>query len=82
MTSGSVAQLPLKLQPIAEGVTRLINSIFDPKALDDIVVEKKMTTPDNKLNENFDKAESQAIWNEFNHQYLYQVSYDSNELID
>ena len=82
VANGTVAPLPLKLQPIAEGVTRLINSIFDPKALDDMVVEEKTTTPDNKLNENFNKAEFQALWNEINHQYVYQVSYDSNELID
>ena len=82
VVNGTVAPLPQKLQPIAEGVTRLINSIFDPKALDDMVVEEKTTTPDNKLNENFNKAEFQALWNEINHQYVYQVSYDSNELID
>ena len=82
VTNGTVAPLPQKLQSIAEGVTRLINSIFDPKALDDMVVEEKVTTPDNKLNENFNKAEFQALWNEINHQYVYQVSYDSNELID
>ena len=82
VANGTVAPLPQKLQPIAEGVTRLINSIFDPKALDDMVVEEKTTTPDNKLNENFNKAEFQALWNEINHQYVYQVSYDSNELID
>ena len=82
VANGTVAPLPQKLQPIAEGVTRLINSIFDPKALDDMVVEEKTTTSDNKLNENFNKAEFQALWNEINHQYVYQVSYDSNELID
>ena len=82
VANGTVAPLPQKLQPIAEGVTRLINSIFDPKALEDMVVEEKTTTPDNKLNENFNKAEFQALWNEINHQYVYQVSYDSNELID
>ena len=47
-----------------------------------MVVEEKTTTPYNKLNENFNKAEFQALWNEINHQYVYQVSYDSNELID
>ena len=82
VTNGTVEPLPQKLQPIAEGVTRLINSIFDPKALDEMVVEEKTTTPDNKLNENFDKEEFQALWKEINHQYVYTVSYDSNELIE
>ena len=82
VANGTVAPLPPKLQPIAEGVVRLINSIFDPKVLDDMVVEEKTTTPDNRLNENFRKAEFQALWNEINYQYVYTVSYDSNELIE
>ncbi len=80
--AGSVAPLPERLQPISDGVFRLINSIFDPHALDDMVVEDKTTTPENKLNENFDKAEFQALWKEINHQYVYTVSYDSNELVE
>lgn len=81
VAAGTVAPLPQPLQPIAEGVTRLIQSIFDPKALDDMVVEEKTVTPDNRLNQNFDKEEFQALWKEINHQYVYQVSYDSDELI-
>lgn len=82
LANGNIAPLPQKLQPIAEGVTRLINSIFDPRALDDMVVEDKTTTPENKLNDNFGKEEFQALWKEINHQYVYTVSYDSNELIE
>lgn len=82
IASGNVAPLPPKLQPIAEGVTRLINSIFDPKALDDMVVEEKTTIRENKLNENFGKEEFQALWKEINHQYVYTVSYNSEELIE
>lgn len=81
VANGTVEPLPKPLQPIAEGVTRLINSIFDPKALEDMIVEDKTTTPENNLNENFEKAEFQALWKEINHQYVYTVSYDSNELI-
>lgn len=82
IASSNVAPLPPKLQPIAEGVTRLINSIFDPKALDDMVVEEKTTIRENQLNENFGKEEFQALWKEINHQYVYTVSYDSEELIE
>lgn len=82
VANNEVAPLPQKLQPIAEGVTRLISSIFDPKALDDMVVEEKTTTPDNKLNDNFIREEFQALWKEINHQYVYTVSYDSKELIE
>ena len=81
-SNGTIAELPQKLQPIADGVIRLINSIFDPNALDGMVVEEKTTTPENKLNDNFDKAEFQALWKEINHQYVYTVSYNSDELVE
>ena len=81
VTNGTVVPLPEKLQPIAEGVTRLINSIFDPKALEDMIVEDKVAIRENNLNENFNKAEFQALWKEINHKYVYSVSYNSEELI-
>lgn len=82
VNQATIAPLPEKLQPIAEGVRRLINSIFDPKALEGMVNEEKPTTGLNQLNSNFYKKEFQALWKEINHQYVYSVSYDSEELID
>lgn len=82
VNEGTVAPLPQQFQSIAGGISRLINSIFDPKALDDMVVEEKTVIPENKLNDNFNKSEFQALWKEINHQYVYTVSYDSNELIE
>lgn len=79
--NGTVAQLPAHLEEISEGVYRLINSIFDPKALEDMTEKSTSATAENKLNTNFDKAEFQALWKEINHQYVYTVSYDSDELI-
>ena len=81
VTNGTIVPLPEKLQPIAEGVTHLINSIFDPKVLDDMIVEDKVVIRENNLNENFNKAEFQALWKEINHKYVYSVSYNSEELI-
>ena len=82
VASGSVASLPAKLQPIAEGVSKLINSIFDPAVLDDMVEDGNQTkTPENVLNDNFYKAEFKALWKEINHKYVYTVHYDSAELI-
>lgn len=82
VSEGTVAPLPQQFQSIAGGISRLINSIFDPKALDDMVVEEKTVIPENKLNDNFNKSEFQALWKEINHQYVYTVSYDRNELIE
>ncbi len=79
--NGTVAALPAKLQPISDGITRLINSIFDPKALNEMITDDKTATGENKLNENFVKKEFQKLWNEINHKYVYTVNYDSPELI-
>ena len=70
-----------KLAPIAEGVNKLIQSIFDKSALDDMVVEETNNNITNELNSNFDREEFKALWNEINHQYVYTVSYDSKELV-
>ena len=77
-----LALLDDKLKPMGEGVFRLINAIFDPSELD------KMTEDGNKakwsvpeLNKNFYKEEFQALWKAINHQYVYTVSYDTEELI-
>lgn len=71
-----------KLQPIAEGVTALIKSIFDPKVLDDMVEESPNTTESNDLNDNFKDERFQKLWKEINHRYVYTVHYDSEELIE
>ena len=82
VSDNSVAPLPKKLEHIKDGVFKLINSIFDPKALDDMIEDGNQTkTPDNTLNDNFYKEEFKALWKEINHKYVYTVNYDSEELI-
>ena len=71
-----------KLAPMAEGITMLINSIFDPSLLDGMTENGgKTKLPEPKLNANFYREEFQALWKEINHQYVYTVSYNSDELI-
>ena len=80
--AGTLAPLPTTLQPMAEGVTRLVNSIFDPSLLDGMTENGgKTKLPEPKLNANFYREEFQALWKAINHQYVYTVSYDSDELI-
>ncbi|MDE6484333.1 MAG: restriction endonuclease subunit R, partial [Duncaniella sp.] len=80
--AGMLAPLPVKLQPVAEGVTRLINSIFDPSLLDGMTENgSKTKLPEHKLNANFYREEFQSLWKAINHQYVYTVSYNSDELI-
>ena len=72
-----------KLAPIAEGVTKLINSIFDPSQLDGMTENgSKTKVPVQTTNGNFNKEQFQALWREINHQYVYTVSYNSQELIE
>ena len=77
-----LAPLPPKLQPISEGVMKLVAGIFNPKVLDDMVEPVETTTPENNLNDNFDNERFQEMWNEINNKYVYTVHYDSNELIE
>ena len=71
-----------QLAPMAEGLTLLINSIFDPNLLKDMTADgSKTKLPEPRLNANFAKPEFQALWNAINRQYVYTVSYDTAELV-
>ena len=81
-----LAPVPESCTEITEGVHALIQSIFDPYALDDMIDDMikdghdtKIT--ENPLNDNFYKKEFQRLWNLINHQYAYTVEFDSRELI-
>ena len=78
----SLAPYGKQLEPMAEGVTMLVNSILDPNILNDMTENgAKAKLPEPRLNGNFTRPEFQALWNAINHQYVYTVSYDSKELI-
>jgi len=79
--NNELAPYGTKLEPIAKGVTDLIQSIFDPKVLDKMVEEASNTTEGNDLNDNFNDARFQKLWKEINHKYVYTVHYDSEQLI-
>ena len=83
MEKGTLASMSKKLQPIEEQVHKLIQSIFDPAALDDMVEDAndKAEVVNERLNDNAEKREFKALWNEINHRYVYTVHYDSEELI-
>lgn len=83
MDKGALAPMSKKLQPIEEQVHKLIQSIFDPAALEDMVEDAngKAEVVNERLNDNAEKKEFKALWNEINHRYVYTVHYDSEELI-
>ena len=80
--SGTVAELPDELKPMADGIHTLIQAVYDDSVLKDMFTDGHETkVKDNPLNENFAKKEFQALWHEINHKYAYTVEFDSDELI-
>lgn len=83
LAAEALAPYGTHLAPMAEGITRLINSIFDPSQLERITENgAKTKLPEPKLNANFYRDEFQALWKAINHKYVYTVSYNSDELIE
>lgn len=81
--SGTVAELPDELKPMADGIHTLIQAVYDDSVLKDMFTDGHETkVKDNPLNENFAKKEFQALWKQINHKYAYTVEFDSKELIE
>lgn len=79
---GTLAPLPEDLLPMAEGIQLLVQAVYDEGALQQMFTDGHETkVKDNPLNDNFAKAEFQALWKEINHKYAYSVDFDSAELI-
>lgn len=82
LENNQLAPLPEHLVAYAEGIHKLIQSVFNDKILDDMIDNGNETkVPSNDLNDNFYKKEFQTLWGYINHKYAYTVSFDSNELI-
>lgn len=84
LKNGTLQAMFPGLKPIEKEVHKMIQAIYDESVDLNNMVESGFATqtPDNKLNANFSKKEFQELWNEINHQYVYTVHYDSNELIE
>ena len=82
VVSGTLEPMPYELEPMAEVVHRLVQSVYDTDALGGMVENAHQSkVQDNRLNENFNKKEFQNLWNLINHKYAYTVEFDSEELI-
>lgn len=79
---GTPAPLPEELVPMAEGIHMLIQAVYDERVLTDMFSDGHETkVKENPLNENFARAEFQALWKQINHKYAYRVEFDSEELV-
>ncbi len=84
LASGNLAPMSRKLAPMADGIQLLIRALYDDSVAVDNMFEDGNATviKENKLNDNYAKAEFQALWKEINHKYAYTVHYNSQELIE
>jgi type III restriction enzyme len=79
-SAGTLAALPPELQPCAEQVFQLIDSVFSDKQLPQFDDDRRPKK--NLLNDNFDKQEFKALWSRINRKAAYSVRFDSAELVD
>ncbi|NLY27366.1 MAG: DEAD/DEAH box helicase family protein [Alcaligenaceae bacterium] len=76
---GELAALPSELEPHAEQVFKLIDSVFSESQLPEIGDDRKPKK--NPLNANFEKQAFKDLWNRINRKAAYSVTFDSNELV-
>ncbi len=77
--AGTLAAMPGDLQPYNDPILDVIDTIYTDKQLPSIDDDRKGKI--NPLNSNFDKKEFQDLWQRINHKAIYQVDFDSAELI-
>ena len=73
------------ISPLCEyndAVVEVVRTVIEGGNLQGMIDDgKKTRIRENRLNENFNKKEFQALWHEINHRYTYRVEYNSEELI-
>lgn len=74
----NLSPLPTKIKPLTEAVNKLLDGIYRPISINNARDNKPIQ---NGLNDNFSKKEFVHLWKYLNHKYIYQVHFDSNELI-
>ncbi len=77
--AGNLKPLPPELLPYSEQIFALVDSVFSESQLP--VMEDDRKPKSNALNANFEKEEFKALWSRINHKAIYQVDFDSSELI-
>lgn len=78
----TLAPVPESLKPIEEGIHTLVRAIYDESVLKKMFEDaNKPKVLENPLNDRFEKAEFQKLWNIINHKYAYTVDFNSDELI-
>lgn len=82
LKAGTLPKFEDNLAPLSDSIYTRVQTIFDDSVIENMIENGgKPQTPENKLNDNYNKKEFQELWKRINHKYAYTVSFDSNELI-
>ena len=79
---GTLAELPESLVAYTEQIHKLIDGLFDPKALDGIADDGNKKLSNNINQTNLERKEFQALWSRINRKAVYQIHLDSEKLIE
>ena len=79
--SNNTISIPEVMQDYSEEYTKLITSLFTETKIE-IGNANKNNISNLKPNDNFYKKEFQDLWNKINVKSIYEVDFDSNELIE
>ena len=79
--NGELVALPEELQPYTAQITKLIDSIFDPKATDGMTEDANKHLTNHINSKNLERKEFQDLWNKINRKAIYQIQIDSKKLI-
>lgn len=67
-------------EPHAKAIEKLVRSVYDKHALDDMVRPDKEKITENSLTSNFHRKEFQELWKRINRKHAYTVSFSDDEL--
>lgn len=78
--TGTFAPMKPELLPLADSIHKLVQAIFDPSVLDELVVNGHDTKVlSNPINDNW--KDFKELWERINKRYAYTVEFKSEELI-
>lgn len=80
VADGSFAPMKPELAPLVDSIHQLVQAIFDPSIMDEIIVNGHDTKVlNNPINENW--KDFKELWERINKRYAYTVDFKSEELI-
>jgi type III restriction enzyme len=78
--AGEVEALPDDLAPFADQILQLIDTVFNGSQLENMMGDGRKPKG-NPRNKNFEKKEFQELWQRINRKAVYQVEFDSSDLV-